>query len=271
MTPKEGIYLPQTDDSFQKLIFEVLKRTGITDKKIMMFLDESNIKYFQTAFTSTTAELDVNYEKFEQLGDVSANKFLVYYMWDRFPNLDNENGVKIVARLRINYGAKQSFFKIAEDLGFWPYIRASNEERSRNKKSLLEDCFEAFIGVVEYLGNKIFKRGIGSILTYNILESIFNDIHISLKYEDLYDSKTRLKELFDYEKTKLGQIKYTSTRNPDTGIFEASAIDKKGSNEVILGTGSAAKKADAEQKAAEKALVFLKKQNIYKEIPIGYE
>ena len=38
----------------------------------------------------------------------------------------------------------------------------------------------------------------GSNCVNKILEEIFNDIPISLKYEDLYDSITRLKEIFDY-------------------------------------------------------------------------
>ena len=37
----------------------------------------------------------------------------------------------------------QSFYKIAENLGFWPYISASVEERSKRMRPLMEDVLEA--------------------------------------------------------------------------------------------------------------------------------
>ena len=231
------------------------------------------MKLFSQAFTSSCADPENNYEIYEQLGDVTANKFIVWYMYRRFPQLKHPLGVKIVARLRINYGARQSFFKIGENLGFWQYITATEEIRSRKKKDLLEDCVESFIGVTEFLLDHIYEKpGIGNIVIYDILKSIFDEIPISLKYEDLYDSKTRLKELFDFHKTKLGKLKYTNIRDKESGYFTANTYMTCQSGEsVLLGSGCATKLKDAEQKAAEQAIKKMKnKFGLTKEIPNEY-
>ncbi len=39
-------------------------------------------------------------QMFEQLGDVSVNKFIVNYMYKRFPQLRNPNGVDVVGQTK---------------------------------------------------------------------------------------------------------------------------------------------------------------------------
>ena len=97
-------------------------------------------------------------------------------MYERFPQLDCPQGVKVVARLRINYGAKKSFYKIADDLDFWEYISASEQERSRNRKSRLEDSLEAFMGATEMILNTTFCNGVGYAIIYDIMKKIFDTI-----------------------------------------------------------------------------------------------
>ena len=62
----------------------------------------------------------------KQMGDLTINKFIVNYSYKRFPQLKCTEGVKVVARLRINYGSRQSFSEIAEKLGIWNYISAED-------------------------------------------------------------------------------------------------------------------------------------------------
>ena len=148
------IYIGPRDKEFETLIRNILKTGKLQTKYINILMTPANMTLFGQAFTASSADPVQNFEVFEQLGDLSANKFIVSYMYDRFPQLNCSEAVKIVARLRINYGAKQSFFKIAQNLGFWPYISASVEQRSRQMRPLLEDVFEAFIGVTEYIIDK---------------------------------------------------------------------------------------------------------------------
>ncbi len=112
------IYQGPRGPSFKALIYGLMERGNLKDKYIDLLTDEANMKKFSKAFTAASANKEKNYEIYEQLGDVSANKFIVWYAYQRFPQLQCPLGVKVVARLRINYGAKNSFAEIANNLGF---------------------------------------------------------------------------------------------------------------------------------------------------------
>ena len=292
-TEQTVVYLGLRDESFKKLIINLLNKGKLKPKYIEALTTTENMKAYNNAFTAASANKDNNYEIFEQIGDVSANKFIVWYAYRRFPQLDCPLGVKVVARLRINYGARQSFAEIGENLGFWPYISADEEERMRKKKDLLEDCVESFIGCTEQLLDKKFRPGVGYAIVYDILANIFDDIPMSLKYENLYDSKTRLKELFDVHKEQLGSWVYIDSRDEllaTSTVYQIPAESRNtqpikikngpGKNDYLqkpqsdwssLGTGKAAKKSDAQQKAAEAGLRFLISHGWVKEIPDEYK
>lgn len=195
-TTKSGIHLGKRDESFKRLITNVLEKGQVPQKYIDILTNEENLKTYADAFTSKYVDYYNNYEVYEQLGDATASKFLVSYFYTRFPQLVCDAGVKIVARLKINYGSKKTFSNIARELGFWDFISETNQRRFDDENSLLEDVFEAFIGTTENLMDAI-KFGLGYVCVYNILKVIFDGIEISLDYEDLYDAKTILKETFD--------------------------------------------------------------------------
>ena len=265
------IYYGSRGSEFKTLIFNLLKKAKLKIHYINILTNEDSLSLYDKAFTSDTADIENNYEVFEQLGDISANKFIVWYMHRRFPKLTCSQGVKVVARLRINYGAKQSFASISESLGFWNFITASEEERSRCKKPLLEDTFEAFIGATEYLIDMKIRECVGYSVIYNILESLFNDIHISLKYEDLYDSKTRLKELFDfYGSDVLGTLKYESVKNIEEKITCSTITHEINGRRFYLGEGISSLKIDSEQKAATVAIENLRVKGFEKPVPAIY-
>jgi dsRNA-specific ribonuclease len=298
-TTLTSIYLGSRGQDFKNMIVGLLKRGNLKAKYIDLLTDEKSMIFYGNAFTATTANKVDNYERFEQIGDVTANKFIVWYAYRRFPQLDCTDGVKVVARLRINYGAKQFFAPLGEQLGFWNFISAGEDGlernmyyRNKNKKDLLEDCLEAFIGCTEYLLDKAFRPGVGYGIVYDILASIFDEIDMSLRYEDLYDAKTRLKETFDNYKNELGQNQWIYiTNRQDTGekysmkksvVYQ---IPKNSSKQVInngldilpqsywipLGSGIASSQADAEQLAAKKGIETLKNMGYFKDPPQEYD
>ena len=255
-----GLYIADRGTKFKTLVTSVLKR-GIKKQKYLDILtDEQGMEVFSAAFTSELVDPLQNFQVLEQLGDLSANKFIVMYLYRRFPQLKCAEGVKVAARLRINFGSKQSFFKIAEDLGFWEFISATNDLRQRKMKALLEDVFEAFLGAVETIFDDRVKMGLGYSVVYKILENIFDEISISLAYESLYDAKTRLKELFDLHGEKLGPLVYKEDKNEllttstvyrvDGGKYEVRPNGSINFNKIIggkyhkIGEGKAALKAD---------------------------
>jgi len=297
-----GIYLGSRGADFKNMIMTLLNRGNLKAKYIEILTNSNSMEYYGHAFTSRTADPVNNYERFEQIGDVTANKFIVWYSYRRFPQLDCTAGVKVVARLRINYGAKQFFGPLGEKLGFWPFISAAEEGTERNqyyrnlnKKDLLEDCVESFIGCTEYLLDNFFRPGVGYAIVYDILSSIFDEIDMSLAYEDLYDSKTRLKETFDLFKEQLGGWYFLDVRQeldyghtiatsrlyqiPVGSYNEPLKRSIRGQQEsiieprpdwVLIGTGNASKKNDAQQQAAERGILTLKANGYYKNPPKEY-
>lgn len=264
------IFTGDRGQKFQKLITGILKRGGLGGDHITKYTNEENMAIFSQAFTAVSADPDVNYEIYEQLGDVTANKFIVWYMYRRFPQLKTPLGVKVVARLRINYGARQTFNEIGDRLGFWDFISASVDDRSRKKKDLLEDCVESICGAIESIIDDDSRPGVGNAVVYNILKSIFDEIPISLKYEDLYDAKTRLKELFDFHKGTIGKLQYDKTRDEESGIFRSTVRIVGGSMSRFYGIGNATKLKDAEQRAAQRLLDILATNGVSKPVPPEY-
>lgn len=238
-------------DAFKDMIKSLIIKGQLTSEYNNILLD--NMALYQQAFTSASYDEDENYEMYEQLGDATVNKFLVWYFYRRFPQLANPKGIKIVARLKTNYSSKNAFAKIAESLGFWPHIRASVQQKETDKKSLLEDVFEAFVGVTETILDNYFQSGVGYAIVQRILTDIFDNIDISLRYEDLYDAKSRLKELFDINK-ELGVLIYEYKPK------ESTVYRQKDGNKIFMATGIGNLKSDAQQNAAQKALDLLAKE-----------
>lgn len=273
------IYLGTRGESFKTLIAGLLKRGNLAPKYIDMLTNEDSMKLYSQGFTSSSANPTHNYEIFEQMGDVLIGTTIINYSYRRFPQLFCPSGLKVVARLKINLGAKEELSKYGEMLGFWDYISASNEERSRNKKSLLEDAFESFCGVTGYILDEGVRNGVGYPIVYDILTSIFDEMDISLKYEDLYDNITRLKETFDVNPT-LGYVDYIIENNEDrntptiakAAIFQGGSKKKKSARKLIriIGTGSAFAQDDAKQKAAAMGIETMKREGIFKPPPPEY-
>jgi len=265
------IYYGSRGSDFKSLINSLLIKGNLKEKYVKLLLSDENMKIYAATFTSSNVDPVNNYEYYEQLGDAVAYQFLVWYSHRRFPQLMSKEGVEVVARIKIKYGAKQSFFNIAESLGFWNFISETDSERLRNKKHLLEDVFEAFLGATASIIDNQIKMGIGYAITYDILKNIFDDIPISLKYEDLYDAKTRLKELFDAFKN-LGTLKYVEVQdrmNDKITISTVYRIDK--GRMIEIGKGSASLKKDAQEKAAEMAVPLLNRQGYIKVKPPLFE
>jgi dsRNA-specific ribonuclease len=198
-------------DAFKELITSVLRRGDLEQEYVSALTDKESIDMYNEVFTASSADAEKNYEMHEMLGDVVANCVFKWHAVRRFPQLRCPDGVEFVAKLLIKYGSKDSFFSIADNLGFWPYISASVEDRRRNMKPLLEDVFEAWCGATVDLLDRKFLPGSGYGIVYRVLDSIFSEIDISLSFESLVDAKTRYKETFDKNK-ELGEVEYLSIR-----------------------------------------------------------
>lgn len=293
---RHDMYLGERGRKFKQLISGLLLKGNVKKQYIDILTDRDGMNAYASAFTSELVDSKNNYQVYEQLGDLIGNQFIVHYAYRRFPALKCAEGVEVVARLRINYGSKQSFSKIALNLGFWPFISAPNETRLRKMEPLLEDVFEAFLGVTcDILDERTNCIGVGHGICYRILKSIFDGMDISLMYEDLYDSKTRLKELFDQYEMKgddykglppLGPLKYENTKidrlnkcvvyRIQGGQYptdrNGNIIKKRivGGTQVKIGEGTSSLKDKAQKSAARSAISNLKRMGYIKQPPAIY-
>jgi dsRNA-specific ribonuclease len=257
--------------NFSEFIKNLIYGFRLDSEFASVLVDSYSLKLYQKAFTHVSFSVSNNYEVYEQLGDITLNKFLVWYFHERFPDFNNTFGVKIVARLRIKYGSKQFLSELAEKLGFWNWIRHNENLTSVGKKiSLLEDVFESFIGVSEFILDHRFSPGVGYIVCRKILKRIFDPIPIDIHYNSLFDAKTRLKELFDLKKDTLGVLKYEYIRNEEGSKIEIFRVLNE--CRIFISSGvSTINKSEAEQKASEQALYILAEQGFCKDIPTEYK
>jgi dsRNA-specific ribonuclease len=263
-----GLYIGDRGIKFKRLVESLLKKGDVSDSYIDILTCKESMEIYSAAFTSEQIDENNNYQVYEQLGDLTGNKFIVCYIYKRFPQLKCAEGVKVAARLRINLGSKNSFASIAEKFGFWEFISAPNELRQRKKKPLLEDVFEAFLGATETILDDCIRIGAGYACVYKLLESIFDEIPISLNYEDLYDAKTRLKELFDIFSDKLGELRYEEKR--DELLVTCSIYREEKKAKILIGQGTASLKPDAEQAASTNALKNMAAIGYIKHVPNIY-
>lgn len=263
------IYNGIRGESFKNLLTTILKRGKVNDSIIEKILDEEGIKLCEIAFTHPSVDNDVNYEYLEFLGDGVINTAIVWYISKRFPQLKGSKGVKILARLKINLISKKSFSKCAQNLNLWDYISCSETIRNTCKKKVMEDVFEALFGAITYLmDSKIFQSS-GYAVVYAIVSNLFDEMNISLKYEDLFDARTRIKELFDFYKD-IGELKYETVK--DNAVFYTEAfLIKPDGTKVFLGNGNANTKGDSIHNASHYAINTLKTMGYDKKINEDYE
>ena len=264
---------------FKSFIQTLLQRSHLKKKYIDLLTNTESMNLYSDAFTHISIDPDRNYEYLEILGDVTCNKSIVWYIKERFPQLQNSDGVKVIARLRINLVSKKNFAMIAESLGFIDFISCEKEIKEQKGKSLLEDVFEAFFGATEVLIDKLLGNGAGYGICFRILSSILADMNISLKYDDLYDPITRLKETFDFFRQQVpgrqchmiwGNMMWENIKTETGQIVNLYQHDKISNRKKLLITTEAPLLDEAKQLAASKYLQILNDQGFKRPIPEYY-
>lgn len=193
----DNIYKGSRGADFVNMIKNVLVRGNIKEKFIDKLLSKDAIGLYNIAFTHKSADPENNYEFLELLGDISANRNIVWYFSNRFPEINCPQGTDVLSRLKIKYISKKTYGNIGKRMGFWDFVTIDKKLREVAMIKTLEDVFEAFIGATEKVMDAKFTIGVGTSITYDIIKSFLDEMNISLDYDSLYDPKTRLKEFID--------------------------------------------------------------------------
>lgn len=265
------------DHRFKEFIRCLLKFSILKESDTSILLDEY-ISVYEQAFTHPTANSRINYEFLEFLGDLTLNKAIGWIMARKFPQLHQPRGVKVLSRLKINLVSKKVFATIAERLHFGMFVSSDRYASLYEKEDLLEDCFEAFFGATEMLVDRMLGEGVGYAVCVSMIQKFLNYVPISLKYEDLYDSKTRLKEVFDKFKDEIGTLKYESIKevlgDDERPIFKTLAYRipiEDPERRIDLGYGEHHILVESEKIAAEQAIIKLSESGYTKPVPAFYQ
>ncbi len=183
------------------------------------------------------------YEQLEFLGDSVIGLIAAEYLFREYP--DEDEGKLTQIKSLLVSGEVLSQRALALDLGRF-LLMGAGEVRSggRERRSILEDAFEALVGAV-YLdgGLKAAQR--------------FVQQHLLSCVDEIIDSD----ELRNYKSMLLEYAQSTSTSQPVYMVMSESGPDHKkiytievSLNGKILGTGEGRSKKRAEQRAAREAL-----------------
>jgi dsRNA-specific ribonuclease len=276
----EAIYKESLDTSpiiwgkrgveFEGFIKRLIMRGNLTEKYINVLTGPEGMNLYSMAFTNSTANPTQNYEMMEMVGDATCNTCLVWYFFNKYPALNNKEGVKTIAKLKIFYAATKTFFMIADRQGFLPFISAREQRLFHLREKTMEDCFEAFFGATAYLLDTYVRQGVGYAICYEIFKSFFDEIVIETRYYKLVDNITKLKELGDshplFKGSRIMKIEYVKSgfeqRTVGGLVVMDAMLTLENGQKVKIGEGKASKGPVASQKAAQDALRRLKSMGI---------
>ena len=164
----------------KKKLFETIVNLLISGKLkhkyiISLLKNPEVITCYERAFTHKTFDPIQNYEFYEFLGDGTVNNCVIWYVARKFSEYEfSINPSEVLTRVKITLISKQSLADFAKEFGFWDYIRATIACRQSGMKDLLEDVFEAFIGVTQWVIDQYIGMGAGYAICYNIIASLLD-------------------------------------------------------------------------------------------------
>jgi ribonuclease-3 len=183
----------------------------------------------------------INNERLEYLGDAILDAVIADYLYARFPERDEG----FLTQLRSKIVKRKQLNKLAFSLGISALLVSRTNSR-QTRINLLGNAFEALIGAI-YLdkGYRRTKR----FMTKKIIGK-YLDIDRLVRKES--DFKSRIIEWAQKNKQEISFVSHEETLPDSHEIYFSSQVilvDRE------LGTGTGHSKKDAEQKAAEEALL----------------
>lgn len=191
----------------------------------------------------------IDNERLEFLGDAVLELAVSNYLFDRYPKMTEGE----LTKLRASIVCEPSLVHLANELKLGTYILLGKGEENtggRQRPALLADVFEALVGAL-YL-----DKGLEPVIA--LLEKVmFPKVEIGA-FSKVTDYKSQLQELVQQDNA--GQLKYDiiDEKGPAHNRVFVSQVSLDGQ---ALGEGSGRSKKEAEQQAAQLAIVKLKAED----------
>lgn len=224
---------------------KTLNKKLLNDILAEFHLTTTNYEHFTIALTHSTYANEqgtTSNERIEYLGDAILGLLTAEYIYNTFPDMPEGK----MTKLRATYVCEDANVFYSRELQLDKLILLGVGEETqggRNKKAIIADLFECFLGAV-YLTFDI-----------NAVKEILKKIvfpHIKkIDNEQFFDYKTKLQEYIqtDHE-NKLKYIVVKEEGKPNEKIFTMQVL----LNDIVLGEGVGLSKKTASQAAAKHAL-----------------
>ncbi|QBP41488.1 ribonuclease III [Paenisporosarcina antarctica] len=241
--------LPQKNGTFSETVkqsFAILQQElGV------QFVDHNLL--FQ-AFTHSSyvnehrRKLYTDNERLEFLGDAVLELSISEYLFQKFTAMSEGE----LTKLRAAIVCEPSLVLFANDLNFGKYVLLGKGEEitgGRTRPALLADVFESFVGAL-YL-----DQGLQPVVKF--LEQVVFPKVESGAFSHVMDYKSQLQEIVQKMNNGLLIYEIVDEKGPAHNRIFVSSV-RLGSNE--LGEGKGKSKKEAEQKAAQVAIIHLESQ-----------
>ncbi|MCS9992583.1 ribonuclease III [Weissella confusa] len=189
-----------------------------------------------------------DYQRLEFLGDAVMQQSTAVYLFKRYPDWDEGR----LTELRISMVQTRAFAALSRELHLDQYVQLGRGEElsgARNRDSLLEDLWEAFIGAL-YLdqGQEVVMNFLSEIMFTKIDEGF---------YDQFVDYKSKLQEHLQ----RHGSVKIAYTKLSERQVENNEQIFtvEVSVNEQALATGEGKSTKEAEKAAARAAYQTLTK------------
>ena len=224
---------------------KTLNKKLLNDILAAFNLTTTNYEQFTLALTHSTYANEqgtLSNERIEYLGDAILGMLTAEYIYHTFPEMPEGK----MTKLRATYVCEDANLSYAKELQLDKLILLGVGEElqgGRNKKAIIADLFECFLGAV-YL-----------TFGFDAVKSILKKIvfpHIKkIDNEQFFDYKTKLQEYIQTDHDNI--LKYVVVKEegkPNEKIFTMHVL----LNGIVLGEGVGLSKKTAGQAAAKNAL-----------------
>jgi dsRNA-specific ribonuclease len=177
---------------YKKVISRIFRYVRLNQTHFNYFV---NHPLFAQAFVHKSYNDKNNYDYLEIRGDCAVNLAINQYILYRFPKLKSS---KWLTKLTHNMRGTLYLSELAKKYEFDKYVKYDKTQKIYLEE-LYEDVFESFFGTIIIISEK-FGKGYGYNLVYNIISKMFDKFIIQLNIDDLFDRKSRVKEIYDLMK-----------------------------------------------------------------------
>ena len=214
---------------------ELFEKLGIKPKDLRLY----NTAFLHSSYANEH-RAKADYERLEFLGDSVVDLVIADYLY----SCENEDEGEMT-KVRASYVCENALYEYALLLDFPKYVKVGKGEEAqggRYRKATLADMFESFLGAV-YLDQGYPKA---REIVYDVVIPFIED-----KPETFFmDYKSNLQEMVQTTKKSVTYELVKEEGPAHDRTFTMNVIV----DGIVLGTGTAKSKKEAEQEAAHQAL-----------------